>query len=254
MQRSDLESEVSRFLGDPSQTRWSTTIIDSRLDAASIDVQKYAKAVKTTATYTPTANQSTVTVSTAIIDILNGTYTLPNGTIKSANRGFNPINRYQLDMDRPNWRNESAGEPVLWTFDASNDQVILIPKPDAANVSSNALTLTEVRQPANTLSAGTASTVPFDANSLMVPFHRAIIYWAVAECLRDNQDTDSLSKAKNFRSDNRQAPGLYESELKQIMALYDVPEVQPANVRFQPTGGRLGSPGQLTKSNPLGFS
>lgn len=196
---------------------------------------------------------ATVTVSALIIDVLVGTYTLSDGTIKSANRGFNPISRYQLDIDRPNWRNEDAGEPVLWTFDASNDQVILIPKPDSAHVVANALTLTEVRQP-TTLSSGAASSIPFDSNSLMVPFHRALIYWAVAECLRDNSDTDSLNKAKYFRSDNRQEPGLYETEIKQIMSLFDVPEVQPARVSCRPTGGRLGSPGQLTKSNPLGFS
>jgi len=254
MQRSDLEAEVSRLLGDANNTRWSTSVIDSRLDAAVIDVQKYARAVKTTASYTPTANLATVTVNSGIIDILRASYTLADGTIKGPNRGFNPINRYQLDIQYPNWQNEDPGEPTRWTLDASNAQIILIPTPTAADVSANCLTLLEVRQPTNTLSAGSASTVPFDANALMVPFHRAIIYWAVAECYRDNNDTESLNKAKYFRSDNRQAPGLYETELRQIMSLFDCPEAVPAIVTYRPQGGRLGSPGQLSKSNPLGFS
>lgn len=253
MQRSDLESEVARLLGDPGFTRWTTAIIDSRLDAAQIDVQKYAKAVKITTSYTPAANVATVTVSDQIIDVLRATYTLPDGTIKTADRGFRPINRYQLDADRPNWPNEAAGEPVLWTFDASNRNVILIPMPDAANAIANALTLLEVRQP-TALSAGSSASIPFDSNALMVPFHRALIYWATAECLRDNADEASMSKAKYFRSDNRQQPGLYETELRQIMSLFDVPEAVPARVTFKPSGGRLGSPGQLTKSNPLGWS
>ena len=253
MQRSELEAEVSRLLGDPSQTRWTAPVIDLRLDAAQIDVQKYAKAVKVTASYTPTVNVSAVVVSALIIDILRATFTLPDGTIRVEGNGFSPINRYQLDRDRPNWPNESAGEPVLWCWDASTKSVILVPKPDAAHAVSNALTLLEVRQP-TAMATGTAADVPFDSNSLMVPFHRALIYWSVAECLRDNADADSLNKAKYFRSDNRQAPGLYETEIKMLLSLFDVPEVQPARVSWKPTGGRLGSPGQLTKSNPLGWS
>ena len=85
----------------------------------------------------------------------------------------------------------------------------------------------------------------------MVPFHRALIYWVVAECLRDNNDTDSLNKAKYFRSDNRQAPGLYETEIKQIFSLYDVPEAMPATVHTTPQGGRLRGVGVVSKSNPL---
>lgn len=209
--------------------------------------------MKVSTTYTPVANTATVTVTDQLIDILRGTFTLPDGTIKTENYGFRPINRYQLDFERPNWPNEDPGEPLLWTFDASNRQVILIPAPDSAHAIASALTLLEVRQP-TALSTGSSTSVPFDSNALMVPFHRALVYWSVAECLRDNADADSLSKAKYFRSDDRQSPGLFETEVKLIMSLFDVPEAIPAKVAWQPTGGRLGAPGQLTKSNPLGWS
>lgn len=197
---------------------------------------------------------SAVVVSSLIIDILRATFTLPDGTVRVDGAGFSPINRYQLDRDRPNWQNEAAGEPELWAWDASTRSVILIPKPDTAHAAvANALTLLEVHQPAS-LATGLSTDVPFDSNALMVPFHRSLIYWATAECLLGNTDADSLNKAKYFRSENRQEPGLYESEIKKLLALFDVPEVIPARVSYQPTGGRLGSPGQLTKSNPLGFS
>jgi len=88
----------------------------------------------------------------------------------------------------------------------------------------------------------------------MVPYHRALIYWTVSECLKDNQDSDSLSKAKYFRSNDLDKPGEYEKEIRQILMKFDVPEGIPAKVQWKSTGGRLGSPGQLSKSNPLGFS
>jgi hypothetical protein len=254
MQRADLEAEVGRLLGDPNNTRWSTSVIDLRLDAAQLDVQKWTNAVKTTTSYTPTANASGVTVGDTVIDILRATYTLPDGTVRIEGAGFNPINRYQLDFERPNWPNEDPGEPVLWTFDASTKQIILIPAPDAAHAAvAGALKALEVRQP-TALSTGSSTSVPFDSNALMVPYHRALIYWTVSECLKDNQDSDSLSKAKYFRSNDLDKPGEYEKEIRQILMKFDVPEGIPAKVQWKSTGGRLGSPGQLSKSNPLGFS
>lgn len=251
MTRTELEEEISRLLGDPSNTRWSTSIIDTRIEHAQIAVQKQARAQKTTTNYTPTANTAAVSIGSSVIDILRATYTLSDGTIKGPGTRFDPINRWLLDVQRPNWQNESAGEPVLWFMDASNQQVILIPKPDSTAAVSNALTLIEVRTPA-TLSS--SSSVPFDSSNLMVPYHRSIVYWVVAECLRDNQDADSLNKAKYFRSDNRQNPGLFEVEMKMILSLFDVPEAQPARITPRPQGGRISSGGRQSKRDPLAWS
>lgn len=251
MTRDDLVAEIGRLLGDPSGTTWSATTIISRLDAAQIDVQKYARAIKTTATYTPTANSPYVTISDNLIDIVNATFTLSDGTIIGEKKGFSPTSLWELNFNRPNWQNESPGTPQCWFLDASNKRIVLVPAPDASAANANALTLIEVRQP-TTLSSGTGTSVPFDSNALFVPFHRALAYWVVAECLRDLQTPESLNKAKYFRSDDRQNPGLYETELRQIMSLFDVPEVQPTTVRYQKQGGRLAGPYQSSpKSVPL---
>lgn len=250
MLRSDLEAEVGRLLGDPNNTRWTTPVIDLRLDAAQIDVQKWTNAIKTTTNYTPVASISTVQVGASVIDILRATFTTPSGTIKNDKTGFRPISRWDLDFNRPNWQNESQGEPELWTFDASNQNVILVPAPDASNATANALTLLEVRQP-TALSSGSAASVPFDNNNLMVPYHRALCYWAVSECMKDNNDSDSLNKAKYFRSNDISRPGEYEKEIKQILMKFDVPEAIPAQVLFQPTGGRVGGVGWPSKRYPF---
>ncbi len=250
MNRSDLEEEIGKLLGDKDHTRWSTTTIDTRLDAAELDVQKWTNAVKTATSYTPVASTAEVTVSANIIDILRATYTLSDGTVKGEKNGFKPISRWELDFSRPNWQNEVAGEPECWTFDASTRQVILIPKPDTSV--SNALTLLEVRQPTTPLSQGTSSSQPFDSNALMVPFHRALAYWVVSECLKDNQDSESLQKSRYFRSNDLQRPGEYEKEIKQILMKFDVPEAIPARVLYQPQGGRISGTGLARKENPLG--
>lgn len=252
MLRSDLEAEVARQLGDPNNTRWTTAIIDLRLDAAELDIQKQTNAVKTSSTYTPVAEVKEVVVSANIIDILRATYTLADGTVKTDKRGFQPISRWDLDFQRPNWQNESSGEPMLWSFDASTKSIILTPKPSAANVNTNCLTLLEVRQVTTPLSQGTASSSPFDGNSLMVPYHRALVYYAVAECLKDNDDQISLQKSKYFKSNSLTEPGEYEAQIKMILMKFDVPEAIPAKVQFQPTGGRMsGNAVWPGKANPL---
>lgn len=253
MQRSDLEAEISRLLGDPNNTRWSTSVIDSTLDAAEIDVQKWTNAIKQSNSYTPTASSPYVIVNTKLLDVLTANFVLADGTIKGPKKGFNPISRWDLDFNRPNWQNESPGEPVLWTFDASNDRVILVPAPDSSNANANALRLLEVATPTTPISQGTSTSVPFDANALMVPYHRALIYYVVGERLKDNNDTDSLTKAKFFKSNDLQAPGEYEREIKQILMKFDVPEAIPAGVKYQPTGGRISGGGMNQKSNPLGW-
>lgn len=258
MTRDQLVAEISRLLNDVGGTRWDPTItIIPRLDAAQIDVQKYAKAVKTTSSYTPTAGVAAVVIGGAtglVIDVLRATYTLSDGTILTEKNGFKPISRWDLDFMLPNWPNMTPAQPQMWFVDASSQAVVLVPAPDAGSIVANALTLLEVRQP-TAISAGTGVSVPFDNTLMMVPFHRALIYWVVAECMRDNNDADSLAKAKYFRSDNRQQPGLYETEIKQILSLFDVPEAIPAAVRFQPQGGRISGNSTLNqKSNPLFYA
>lgn len=253
MQRSDIEAEIARLLGDPSNTRWTTAVIDTRLDAAEVDVLKWTNAIKTARTYTPTANSNYVTVGTTILDILDATYTQPDGTVKGSKRRFDPISVWDLNFNRPNWRNEQPGEPVLWSFDASNDRIILVPAPDASNISTTNLSLLEVDTPTTPLSQGTATSIPFDSNALMVPYHRALINWVVSECLKDNNDSDSLQKARYFRSNDVTRPGEYETQIKQILMKFDVPEAIPAGVKFQPQGGRISGYGLNQKQNPLGW-
>lgn len=254
MNRSDLESEVGRLLGDPNATRWTTAVIDTRLDAAEVDVLKWTNSIKKANSYTPTANVAIVTINNKLLDVLSATFTLPDGTVRSEKFGFDPVSKWWLDFNRPNWRNETPGQPVLWAYDASNDQIILVPPPDASSAIASALTLLEVATPTTPLSQGTAASIPFDSNALMVPYHRALVYWAVSECLKDNSDIDSLNKAKYFRSNDLQNPGEYEKEIKQILMKFDVPEAVPAEVRSQPQGGRISGYGLARKENPLGWS
>jgi hypothetical protein len=247
MDRSALEAEAGRLLNDPNHDTWSTSVIDARLDLAQTEVNGYANAVKTKETLTPTANTSEVAVSALTIDIVRARYTLPSGE-KFPLEG---ITRDELDFRYPNWENWSPGKPMAYTFDASNRNLILVPAPDAAHAIASALDVWEVRQPA---SLSSSTSVPFDDVALMVPYHMAIVHWAVAQCWMDRGDPESLAKAKFHKSGVLSGPnaGQYENQLMRIIEKFDRPEDIPIRINWKPQGGRLGGWGTRSKSSPLG--
>lgn len=237
MQRTDLDAEIGRLLGDKNHDRWTTDILHTREDLACIDILKWTNAIKQTNSYTPVAETSTVAVNAAVMDILQVALIKSDGTVKP----LDGKNRDQLDWLRPNWENESSGEPDTWTFDASNSNIILVPKPSATYAITNALRVREVRQPSATMAAGSDSTVPFDSNSLFIPYHMAICYWVAGQCLKDDNTPESLQKSRYFRSNDLQKPGEYESEIKKILMKFDVPEAIPSQIIIQKQGGRIAS-------------
>lgn len=244
MMRSDLEAEISRLLNDPNNTRWSLSTIDTRLEHAQKDVQSETGAVKTIETLTPTANVAAITLSTSLLDVLFVTLT------DSSSNVFPLTGTYleRLYLQRPLWKNETAGQPDSYYVDFTNNQLNLVPTPSAAWAIANAITVTEVQIPA---ALSLSTSVPFGGNSLMIPYHLALVYWVVYECLLDNNDAESLQKAQYFRTGNYDHPGEYEKILKKIIDRFDKPTDERGHIIWKPTGGRLGG-WPVSKSTPLG--
>lgn len=245
MDRSALEAEVGRLLNDPNHDRWSTAVIDSRLDMAQTYVQAFVNAVKTKETLTPTANTAEVSLNANTIDITRVRWTFPNGD----KRKLEGMSRIDLDFYHPNWENWTAGEPKTWFFDPSNAQLVIVPAPDAIHAITNALDVWEVRNPA---SLSSSSSIPFDSASLMAAFHMPLVHWTVAQCFMDNATPESLSLAKFHRSGSLQSPGEFENQMKLLLDKWEAPEDIPTSVKWKPQGGRIGGWSARSKSSPLG--
>lgn len=245
MDRDALDAEIGRLLNDVSHDTWSTDVLHTREDLAQTEINGFTNAVKTKETLTPTASTAEVTVSALTIDITRVRLLLPNGDYKP----LEGITRDELDYNYPNWENFSEGEPARWMFDASNRNIILVPKPDAAHAITSGLDVWEVRQPA---SLSSSSSVPFDNTSLMVPYHMAIVHWVCAQCKMDRDDQESLTKAKFHKSGLLDRPGEYEKYILQIIGQFDKPEDIPIRIQYRPQGGRVGGLSTRSKSSPLG--
>lgn len=243
MNLSQIYTECGRLLNDPNNSRWPTTTLLDRINDAQRTIQGYTKAVKTDTTYTVTASTQAVTLNARTMDVLRVEITRSNGDVFQ----LEGTTKDDLDFNYPNWRNIGAGEPKTWFYDATNQELNLVPKPDANSVVTNGLNVTSVYTPTDLASA---SDIPFDSNNQMVPYHDSIVNYVVAKCWQDDATPEALSKSKFHMSGSMAKPGEFENEIMRILGEFDNPRV-PTNIKFQPTGGRLGS-GFASKSNPLG--
>lgn len=245
MDRSALDEQCGRFLGDPSHSRWTTDVLHTRYELSQQKIQALTGAVKTTETLTPTANTAEVQVNADTLDIVRVTLTESDGTINV----IEGRTREDLDFYEPTWPNLDSGKPVTFYFDASNQNLILVPPPSSTYAITNALKVWEVRIPT---ALTTDSSVPFNANNLMRAYHMAIVHDTVATCFIDNGDPESLGKSKFHRTNDMDNPGEFEKYLRMINAKFDNPSDIPARVMWYPQGGRRWNLKAFSKADPLG--
>lgn len=243
---SELQAEIGRLLNDPNNTRWTTDVLTKRINEAQTIVQGYTNAVKTLETLTPTANTAAVSLNAKTMDIYRVDIQRTNGDIFQ----LDGISRETLDFDYPNWMNLDPGEPKAWWYDATNQQLNLVPAPNSANAISNGLRVWEIRKPAD---LSNASDIPFDSNNQMVPYNMSIVHWVVAQCWMDDGTPEALAKARFHKSgvmtDN--GAGQFEQQIMRILSRFDRPESVPETIKWQPTGGRVGATNYPTKGNPF---
>lgn len=243
MDLSDLQAEIGRLLNDPNNSRWIPDVLTSRINEAQAIIQGYTNAVKTKETLTPVASTATVSLDSDTMDIVRVVITRSNGD-KFPLEGKT---REDLDFDYPNWQQWTDGEPQTYFYDATNNQINLVPAPDAANAITNGLEVWEVRKPTD-LSASV--DVPFDSTNTMIPYHMAIVHWVVAQCWLDDGTPEAIAKSRAHRSNSLNSPGDFETQIKRILEKFDTPEDIPTGIKYQLQGGRVGSFGP-SKSYPL---
>lgn len=247
MNVSQFYAEIGRKLNDPDNQRWSQAVLLERMNRSQTKILALTKSVKTLETLTPVAATATVQLDTDTIDIIRVDIVRSDGDIFELHGYL----RDQLAFLYPDWQQIEDGEPLAYWWDGTNQQINLVPAPDSANAITNGLRVWEIQKPSD-MSA--VSDVPFGSNSAMIPYHDAIVYDVVAECLSDQaeQSPESLAKSKFFRSGLMANPGEFEKAIMRINANFDAPTDIPPRLLWKPTGGRLTQGGRDRKAYPLG--
>lgn len=245
MNLTELQDEIGRLIGDPNHDRWTRDVLTSRINIIQTNILGYTNAVKVPEELTPVAGTSEVAVDSNTMDIIRVYIQRTNGSWFKL-RGFL---RDQLDYENPNWQQLEDGEPTAYFWDGTNQEINLVPAPDAANAITNGLKVWEVRKPADLASS---TDIPFDSNNAMIPYHMAIAFGVASLCIMDDNTPEAMQKSRFHRSGLMDRPGNFERELKRINARFDSPEDIPARILWMPQGGRLSRGFTRSKSYPLG--
>jgi hypothetical protein len=244
MDLSAMYAESGRLLGDPNNERWVVATLKTRLNLAMTVVQALTNAVKTLETLTPVAGTEEVQLDTDVIDVVRV-------HIKNSSGEWFPLSgilKDQLDFEAPNWQQMEDGMPRRFSWDGTNQKLLLIPAPSSEWAVSNGLRVWEIQRPVD-LSATT--DVPFSTNTAFIPYHMSLVHWTVAQCWMDDGTDEALKKSRFHRSDDFSRPGKFEMEVKKIWNKFDAPEAIPARILWRPQGGRASGIGTRSKANPL---
>lgn len=235
MNLGEIWAECGRLLNDPSNQRWTTDVLTTRANLASIEIQGSTNAVKTVGYFTPFAvnDHRLLLGDDGVMNVIRAEITRSDGSTVP----FPGINREELNFNYPDWQQWPSGEPKYWIFEETSNRLFLVPTPDADNVITDGIQLWQSIKPA---ALSVSTDIPFDEVVTMYPYHMSIVHWVVAQCWMDNGDQDSLAKAKFHKSGMLEKPGEYEKQILRIRKEFDAPQAIPSRILWKPEGGRLG--------------
>lgn len=244
----EAKQEIGRLLNDPNNERWNSDVLIARINLAQKEIVGLTNCIKTqSTTYTPTANQETVEITT-FLDILDVTIQRSNGDVVP----LIGISRQELDYRYPNWRQWDPGEPQYWWYaefqgSTNTQEMHLVPKPDANNAITDGLGISGVIAPRD---VDEDSDSMFNGISVLDPYKMSIVHWVVAQCFLDDATPEAIAKSKVHRTGDMLRPGLYESQIARILQEFDRPSGKNSRILWKKEGGRIGSFGP-SKAYPL---
>ena len=199
-------------MNDTDQTHWSTTVIDDRIELAQKDIVIRTSCLKEVSTFSPVALQQEYTLPTDFLSADRMTIDGKEITYKS---------KPELDFYHTGDWTDSKGTPENFYIDISTDNLKfgLFPKPETAGTNTGKLLYVKVPD-----ALTGASSVPFDGNALLIPYHIGIVYYVVMMCRLDDEKFDAANKYL----------GLYEYVLSEIIDKFGA--AKDMNLRLR--GGR----------------
>lgn len=130
-------------------------------------------------------------------------YSLPSDIMFDLRLAYNGVeiprtSQFDLDNTYFNDWSQQTGTPTSYyvDLDPNNQKLYLFPTPSTAVT--NGIVLEYVKIPP-TLSGD--SSVPFDAHTLMTPYHAAIVYWVSAYLVDSNMTQENLFNKREWQKE-----------------------------------------------------
>lgn len=218
MDRSDLYTLIGSLTNDPSHERYSTTDLDTELDNSQDKWNIHAKIIKDTVTLTVVDGTNDYAISG-----LTGT---PIEFLRVTHKGVELVRRDKsyFDMFASDDWSDDTGTPKYYYIDASDpdsQKIYLYPIPRSEDAGAN-LVVEYVKRHTPMASD---SSLPFNDNSLLVPYHWGLAYDVSSRLLARDPSAENVAKADAY---NKQANNV----LAEVIQTFKAQErEQPLRVR-----------------------
>jgi len=227
---SDLQAYISNLINDPTNTRYSLTLINNQLDIAQDRWNLEAQICRTSQTLTVVANQASYGLTT-----LTGTFLK---MLRVAHKGIQLTKRSKMTLDMYSaidWTTTLA-TPTSYLLDMTVNPPVLFlyPQPQANDAGAFLLVEYLVRHTSMVNPGDTLFMIGGTTNTLIAPYSFGIGLDVAASLLEPDPTPETVAKAKLFRS---QANSVL-SIVTQIYADFDLDEP------YRMTGGRVWFPGR----------
>lgn len=190
LDRDALQSRLSDIIGDPNNTRWTTTQKQNMLQVAQEAFVNDSKCLIDNQQFSITDGDNTYALAADTFDVR-----------RVAHKGLplTRISKFDLDVYVGGDWTDDTGTPTRYYVDltGTSKELTLYPKPTANDVGTNNLVVEYVAIPA-VMSSGAAD--PLDAQVLLQPYLMAIVYYAAAEFLNMSKDPQEWARANIYRA------------------------------------------------------
>lgn len=189
MTRGTLTTLVGELIGDPSNTRWSATQVQDRIQQAQEYFVLDTRCLVDTQTETVVDGQSEYDLPTDCLDITRVTH---KGT------KLGRISKFELDSYMSGDWSADGGTPALYyvDLDPNNKKLVLYPTPGSGDAGANLVEEWVKIPPTLT----TDSSVPLDGHTLLAPYHSALAYKAASYLLHVLPDEKSVKMAADYEA------------------------------------------------------
>lgn len=193
MDRSELVSLIGDLVNDSSHERYSTSVIAGELENSLDKWNIHAKIIRDTVTLTTVAGTRQYALSS-----LTGT---PIAFERVTHKGkeLNRKEKSWFDLYAGDDWSDDTGTPQNYYIEAADPDaqyITVFPIPQDGDAGANLVV--EYIKRHTTMSSD--SDTPFNANTLLTPYHWGLAYDVAARILMRDPDTQNLLRAKEYNS------------------------------------------------------
>ncbi len=180
---------VGQLAGDPSNQRWSSSVVQAKLEKAQ---EKFVLATRCLIDVaTPTtlvADQAEYSLPTDLMDVLRVSH---NG------KRLTRTSKFDLDFYVPQDWSDDKGSPFKYyvDLDPNNKKIGIYPLPQSADTAYS-LGIEYLKMPP---ALSSDSAVPLDSHTLLTPYHDALAYWSARELLKEDPSESNLVRMKTYK-------------------------------------------------------